>query len=87
MSCLTKKYSVDYSGNKPFLKNAKDKYKENEEVVLYFDLIATDTRYTFLLDGKELNVDYSNDKGFIIKFIMPDHDVKLEIKHQNLMIE
>ena len=63
-----------------------DSYRAGEEVVLYFFMIATDTNYTFLLDGEPINPDYSHDKGYIIRFIMPDHDVRLECVQRNLMV-
>ena len=84
--CGAKKYKVDYCGGKDWFKGAKDEYRKGEKVELYYDLIATDTDYSFLLDNEKLNVGYSEDKGFIITFTMPEHDVKLEVTHRNTMI-
>ena len=83
---LRKKYSVDYGGCEFFYKNAKKKYKAGEKVTVYYDLIATDTSYTFYLDGEELNVGYSDKNGFEISFVMPAKDVKLTVTMRNTMI-
>ncbi len=84
--CSAKKYRVDYGGDKDFFKGAKDEYRAGEKVTVYYDLIATDTDYTFLLDGKQINPDYSENKGYIITFKMPDHDVKLKVNSRNSML-
>ena len=78
-------YEVDYLGCKDDFKKAKDSYKEGKKVTLYYDVIATDTDYTFYLDDEVLDVDYSDSKGYIITFIMPDHDVTLRVESRNTM--
>ena len=83
--CGGKKYAVDYCGQKDFYSNAKDSYREGQKVTLYYPLIATDTDYHFYLDGETLNYLYEDNKGFAIKFVMPDHDVKLECVSTNSM--
>jgi len=80
-----KKYQVDYSGGKALYRHARDSYRAGSTVTLYFDLIATDTDYSFLLDGEYLNFTYDQKKGFIIQFTMPNHDVTLECKTTNSM--
>lgn len=80
------KYKIDFGGQESFFEGAKDSYREGEKVTLYFDLIATDTDYSFFLDGEEINVDYDDDRGFIITFTMPAHDVTLECESENTMI-
>ena len=55
-------------------------------MTLYFDMIATDTNYSFTLDGAELMRDYDREHGFILRFTMPDHDVKLHCFSRNLMV-
>ena len=84
-ACSGKKYQVDYCGQKAIYNNAKDYYKAGAEVKLYYDLIATDTDYSFYLDGESVNWEYDNKKGFVITFVMPEHDVKLESKTRNSM--
>lgn len=81
-----KKYKVDYCGKKMNYKNAKDKYRAGEKVTLYFSMIATDTNYSFWLDGTELQRDYDSQKGFILSFIMPEHDVVLHCSIKNTML-
>jgi len=84
--CGGKKFRVDYDGDKDFYKGAKDYYKAGEKVEVYYDFIATDTDYTFYLDGEYLNVGYEESKGFIIRFTMPEHDVKLTCESRNSMV-
>ena len=79
-------YRVDYDGRQDFYEGAKDAYAAGEQVTLYCSMIATDTDYTFLLDGETINVDYDESKGFVIRFVMPDHDVKLECNMRNTMV-
>lgn len=86
MGLFTKKYKVDYCGQKMAYQNAKDAYRAGEKVTLYFDMIATDTNYSFTLDGAELMRDYDPKKGFVLHFTMPDHDVKLHCFSRNTML-
>lgn len=86
MSLFGKKYKVDYCGRKSDYKNAKDKYRAGEKVTLYYWMIATDTDYSFRLDGAQLLRDYDTKKGFILSFIMPDHDVVLHCSARNSML-
>ena len=79
-------YKVDYSGEKGLYAGAKDSYKAGDEVELSYGFIATDTDYTFLLDGEPINVGYDEERGFIIRFTMPEHDVKLECRSKNSMV-
>ena len=80
------RYQVDYCGSKGCYSNAKDSYRAGTEVTLYFDLVATDTDYSFLLDGEPVRYTYDDKKGFVIQFTMPDHDVKLEYDSRNSML-
>ncbi len=82
----SQKYNVDYCGSKGCYSNAKDSYKAGTKVTLYFELIATDTDYSFTLDGEPVNWSYDEKKGFVIEFIMPVHDVKLECHSKNSML-
>ena len=86
MSIFAKKYKEDYCGEKYAYKNAKDEYRAGEKVTLYYWMIATDTDYSFSLDGAELSRDYDTKKGFILSFIMPDHDVVLHCFSRNSML-
>lgn len=81
-----KKYKIDYGGQKGLYTGAKDKYAEGETVEFYYSFVATDTSYKFLLDGNEICVDYEHDRGFIIRFTMPAHDVTFSCINKNTMI-
>ena len=84
--CGKRSYKVDYCGAKEFYSNAKDTYKAGEEVELIFDLVASDTDYTFYLDGKSEGLDVNGTgNSFIIRFTMPDHDIKLNYSEKNSM--
>ncbi|MBQ9414700.1 MAG: hypothetical protein IJU16_06205 [Clostridia bacterium] len=80
-------YRVDYGGQKESFDNARDAYRAGEQVELYYRFIATDTDYSFYLDDEQLNPSYAEDKGFIIRFTMPEHDVRLRCESRNTMIE
>ena len=80
------RYKVDYCGRKDSFLGAKDSYRPGDKVSLFYSIIATDTDYSFYLDGESLNYDYDAEKGFIITFTMPDHDVKLEVDSRNTMM-
>ena len=83
--CFAKKYGVDYGGSKDAFTNAKDAYRAGEEVTLYYSLIATDTDYTFTVDGETVSPCYSEDKGYILSFTMPAHDVTIRVHMRNSM--
>ena len=76
---------VDYDGKKFAYRGARDAYRVGEKVTLYFNLIATDTEYTFYLDGEALTPEYDEKDGFKIQFTMPDRDVKLSCDAKNTM--
>ena len=84
-SCGSSKYKVDYCGQMSSYKRAKEYYRAGQEVKLYYNIIATDTDYSFFLDGKSLKTEYSEKNGYMIYFVMPSHDVKLECKTYNSM--
>ena len=79
------RYQVDYGGQKDCYSNAKDSYRAGTTVTLYFELVATDTNYSFLLDGESIPFHYDDTKGFVIEFTMPEHDVTLECNSVNSM--
>jgi hypothetical protein len=85
--CGKTAYAVDYRGQKDEYRDARDTYKAGQKVKLTYSLIATDTDYSFWLDGERLNPDYKEGKGFILEFTMPDHDVQLECRAVNSMVE
>lgn len=84
--CGGTKYNVDYCGQKDCYSNAKDSYRAGQTVTLYYNLIATDTDYSFYLDGKSIKFNYNEKKGYEIMFVMPQHDVTLECRMVNSMM-
>ena len=89
----THTYKIDFSGQKccyaadaEDFSEPRDTYRAGEKVVLYYIAVATDTSYTFLLDGENLNPSYSHERGYCIEFVMPDHDVKLQCMSRNTML-
>ena len=79
-------YPVEYWTDIEYLENAKPAYPAGASVLLYYDLIATDTDYTFFLDGEPLNYGFDESKGFVLSFIMPAHAVKLACERKNTMM-
>lgn len=88
LSGCGKRYRVDYGGDKEDFVGAKDSYFAGQKVTLTFPYIATDTDYRFTLDGdtEGLKVDYSDAKGYILTFTMPEHDVKVGYTMTNSMM-
>ena len=86
-ACAAKTYEVDYCGEQQMYDGAKDSYAPGKEVTLRYTLIASDTSYAFYLDGEELDVEYDSNKGYFIRFTMPDHDVRLECVTKNTMAD
>ncbi len=84
-ACGGPRYKVDYGGRMDSYTGAKASYRPGQTVVLYYEFIATDTDYSFYLDGKPLRYTYDESKGFRIEFTMPEHDVKLECRSVNSM--
>lgn len=61
-------------------------YEPGDNVTLIFSMIATDTNYSFKVEGvDDYSVDYYEDKGFLIQFIMPHSDVKVTHTEKNTM--
>jgi len=74
-ACSSPKYKLDFAGQESDFKGAKSAYKEGEKVTLYFPFIATDTDYSFFVDGERINPGYEESKGYVIEFTMPAHNV------------
>ena len=83
--CGKASYQVDYCGAEFLYRNAKESYRAGTEVELIFDCIATDTDYSFYLDGEP--VDWTYEEGcFVIRFVMPEHDMVLDFTSENTML-
>ena len=87
--CGKEKYSVNFENVfvKECFTGLKDSYAEGAKVKLCYgkENIGTDTDYAFFLDNERLNVKYSESRGYIVTFKMPDHDVTLKVGHSNSM--
>ncbi|MBR5620828.1 MAG: hypothetical protein IKW76_13935 [Clostridia bacterium] len=83
--CGKAAYTVDYRGQKDAYQNAHDTYKAGEEVRLVYSEVGTDTDYSFFLDGEQLDPEYEEGKGFVLRFTMPAHNVRLECQAVNSM--
>ena len=83
--CSAEKYRLEYDSKSAY-STAKDYYRAGAKVKLYYDLIATDTDYSFYLDGEPIPFTYDEKKGFIIEFIMPEHDVRLTCNQRSSML-
>ena len=79
-------YSIDFCGREYSFKNAKKSYKAGERVTLYYFMVATDTNYSFFVDGQHFTPDYESGKGYIISFVMPEHNVVIEVEERNTML-
>ena len=80
-----KMYKVDYRGQMSLFEGAKESYMEGTEVEISYGLIATDTRYIFYVDGQQACVEWNDKKGYIIRFIMPAHDIEVYCVEKNTM--
>lgn len=71
------------------LESKKELYAEGEKVKVYFNLIATDTDYSFYAepDDVKLNHDYDEKRGYVLTFKMPAHDVKISMGSRNSMVK
>ena len=88
-------YRIDYDGKKyRYCAEAKngeridppEQARVGEMVVIYYPMIATDTDYSFRVDGMYFQPDYQTEKGFIFRFVMPDHDITIQCNERNSML-
>lgn len=85
LGCGPQKYKLELDGYG--FSSPKTHYAEGATVKVTFDLIATDTDYSFYLDcdDTELDIDYDNG-AYVMTFVMPAHDVKLSMSSRNTMV-
>ena len=83
--CGKTKYKLEMDGYG--FKSKKTEYAEGEKVTVYYDIIATDTDYSFTLDCDDVKLtqDWDNNHGYIFTFTMPAHDVKISVSSRNSM--
>ena len=82
-ACGKPKYKLNLDGS---FKSKKAAYAAGEKVTVYYDIIGTDTDYSFCSDDVELRQSYSERKGYILSFVMPAHDVTLHVRATNSMM-
>ncbi len=63
----------------------RTEYRTGEAVKVVFPYIATDTSYSFYVDGKDADISYE-DGVYVIRFFMPDHDVEVSYTSRNTMV-
>ena len=83
--CAGNRYHVDYHGQKDFFKGAKDSYAAGQRVVLKYDLIATDTDYSFSVIGADYTSEWKSG-AYVIRFTMPENDVEVCVGSYNTMV-
>ena len=80
--CGGQKYKLNYDGYG--FESKKTEYAAGEKVTVRYDMIGTDTDYSFFIDDDvEMKQDY--DGGYVLKFTMPAHDVTLRVESHNSM--
>lgn len=79
------KYKIEYD-SKGLYTGAKDSYKAGQTVTLGFPYVATDTSYSFYLNGVPVDKTYSDIGVYKLKFVMPPYDAKLECVTRNDMV-
>lgn len=83
-SCKAERYKVICTEG--LFINVKGSYKAGQTVRVYFPMVATDTDYTFYLDGERIiPTNYSDMRGYCFEFTMPTHDVELTVESKNSM--
>ncbi len=75
------KYKLIF-GNSGF-ESEKTKYAPGENVTVRYDMFATDTDYRFYSDDVEF--EQSFDGGYVLTFVMPEHDVTFNVESRNSM--
>lgn len=80
-SLFAPKYKVEAKG----FKNVKKYYHENDKVEIWYSFIRTDTDYRFNVDVDKYDLDFENAKGYVIRFDMPAHDVRITVISRNTM--
>ena len=86
-------HNINYADGRDFCfaseneQPAPKQAREGEKVRIYFPMVATDTDYRFYIDGVQTSPDYSHETGYIIEFVMPDHDVVISHTARNSMMD
>ena len=65
--------------------SGKTSYAPGEEVTVSYDIIATDTDYSFYCDADDMKQGYTDKDGYVFSFIMPERDVRFWKESYNSM--
>lgn len=77
--CMEKKYKVDYDDT--FFSGKKQTYRPGEEAEFVLEIIGSDMNNVIYLDGERLPMQYDEERGYVVRFTMPEHDVKLTVEY------
>ena len=85
MACAGEENAVKYRLilNDSGFESQKSMYAPGEQVMVRYDIFATDTDYRFYSSDVDFKQDYDN--GYVFTFVMPDHDVTLNVESRNSM--
>lgn len=82
----SEKYPVDYHGQKRMFKGAQDRYEPGASVELKYDMIASDTDYSFHVDADDTKTDFVwQEHAYVIRFTMPDRPIEVRVEKRNNM--
>lgn len=82
--CGRQKYKLQFDGSG--FESKKTAYAAGDRVSVYYGMIATDTDYHFYIDADvSMTQDYDDDRGYVLTFVMPAHDVTLRVESNNSM--
>ncbi len=83
--CGRQKYKLQFDGYG--FESKKTAYAAGDRVTVYYGMVATDTDYHFRIDDDvALTQDYDDDHGYVLAFVMPEHDVTLRVESRNSMV-
>ena len=81
--CGPKRYNVDYGEYFQSFVKAKKSYPAGEVVKLYFKDYSDGDGFTFIVDGEKINPSFNEEKGYIVMFTMPEHDISVRVNKFN----
>ncbi len=81
--CFGDKYDLILDNG---LEAPKKRYTAGASVEITYEFIATDTDYRFYSNDVDMKQSYEEGKGYVLRFKMPAHDVKVEVYHKNSMM-
>ena len=84
--CGEKKYRLSFDDEFGF-RSEKSSYAAGEQVRVVYDLIASDTDYSFRIEPEEVELhrEYDGTQGYVFTFTMPAQDVFMSVESRNSM--